>query len=197
MRLSRHLPLLAGTGLCMLAALATAASAHTGHESHFSLADGALHPLSGVDHLAAMIAVGLWAALAGGKRIWIWPIAFVGMMLAGGFLGHAGIAFPAVESAIAASVIVLGLAVALGVQAPVVPGAVLIGLFALFHGHAHGAEAPATGWLGYAAGFAVSTAVLHLVGIAIGLGLARFAGRIPVQALGVATAVLGIVLMVR
>jgi urease accessory protein len=189
--------LLAGAGLGALACLVTAASAHPGHGSHFSLADGALHPLSGVDHLAAMIAVGLWAALAGGKRIWIWPTAFVGMMLVGGLLGHAGVVFPSVEPVIAASVIVLGLAVAFGVQAPVMPGAVLIGLFAVFHGHAHGAEAPAAGWLGYAAGFAASTAALHLVGIGIGLGLSRFANRVPVQILGAATAVLGLILMVR
>jgi len=176
--------------------MASAASAHTGLETGFSLVDGALHPLGGMDHLAAMISVGLWAALAGGKRIWVWPVAFVLMMLVGGFIGHAGIEFPAVEPAIALSVTVLGLAVALGVKAPVALGAVLIGVFALFHGHAHGAEAPATGWYGYAAGFALATALLHVVGIAIGLAIGRLPSRVPAQIVGAATAALGVFLMV-
>jgi urease accessory protein len=176
--------------------VASAASAHTGLETGFSLVDGALHPLGGLDHLAAMISVGIWAALAGGKRIWIWPLAFVLMMLVGGFIGHAGIALPAVEPVIVLSVIVLGLAVALGVEAPLAVGAVLIGAFALFHGHAHGAEAPAEGWYGYATGFALSTALLHAVGIAIGFGIASLASRRPAQIIGAATAVLGLFLMV-
>jgi urease accessory protein len=175
--------------------VASAASAHTGHETGFSLVDGALHPLGGLDHLAAMISVGIWAALAGGRRVWVWPLAFVLMMLVGGFIGHAGIALPAVEPAIVLSVIVLGLAVALGFQAPLAVGAMLIGAFALFHGHAHGAEAPASGWYGYATGFALSTAILHAVGIAIGLGIASLANRRPAQIIGAATAALGLYLM--
>jgi urease accessory protein len=176
--------------------MANAASAHTGLETGFSLIDGALHPLGGIDHLAAMISVGIWAAIAGGKRIWVWPVAFVLMMLVGGFIGHAGIEFPAVEPAIALSVVVLGLAVALGVKAPVALGAVLIGVFALFHGHAHGAEAPGEGWYGYAAGFAASTALLHVAGIAIGVAIARLASPMPARVIGAATAVLGVFLMV-
>ncbi len=176
--------------------MASGAVAHTGHETGFSLVDGALHPLGGLDHLAAMISVGLWAALAGGKRVWVWPVAFVSMMLVGGFLGHAGIELPVVEPAIALSVIVLGLAVALGAKAPLAVGAVLIGMFALFHGHAHGAEAPAEGWYGYAAGFALSTALLHAVGIAIGFAIARLSNPIAARAIGAATAALGIFLMV-
>ena len=182
---------------CAPFAVAGPASAHTGLETGFSLIDGALHPLGGLDHLAAMVAVGIWAVLAGGKRIWVWPVAFVLMMLVGGFIGHAGIVLPAVEPAIALSVVVLGLAVAFGLQAPVAMGAMLVGAFALFHGHAHGAEAPATGWYGYAAGFATSTALLHVAGIAVGLALARLATRPPAQAIGAATAVLGVILMVR
>jgi urease accessory protein len=195
MKMSRCLfRLVSVAGLIALGA--TCASAHPGHETGFTVIDGALHPLNGADHLAAMIAVGLWAALAGGRRIWVWPLAFVSMMLVGGFIGHAGIAMPTVEPMIATSVIALGLLVGLGILMPVVPGAVLIGMFALFHGHAHGAEAPAAGWLGYATGFAASTTALHIVGIVIGLALARFAGRIPVQAIGAATAALGIVLLI-
>jgi urease accessory protein len=194
MKFARLFPLVLAAGAPLF--IAGSATAHTGLETGFSLIDGALHPLGGVDHLAAMISVGLWAALAGGKRIWVWPVAFVVMMLVGGFIGHAGIELPAVEPVIALSVIVLGLAVALGVQAPLAVGAVLIGAFALFHGHAHGAEAPATGWYGYAAGFAASTALLHMVGIAIGLGIARLAKRGPAQVIGAATAALGLFLLV-
>jgi len=193
MRLTRHLPLLAATAVLLTTG---SALAHTGHETGFLLLDGALHPLGGLDHLAAMIAVGLWAALAGGTRIWLWPVAFVLMMLVGGFMGHGGIELPAVEPAIALSVIVLGLAVALGVKAPLAAGALLIGAFALFHGHAHGAEAPATGWLGYAAGFAAATALLHVAGIAIGLAIARLSSPRPAQVIGAATAALGLFLMV-
>lgn len=195
MTFARLLPLVLTAGAPLL--MASSASAHTGHATGFSLVDGALHPLGGLDHLAAMVAVGLWAALAGGRRIWVWPVAFVLMMLVGGFIGHAGIGLPGVEPAIALSVVVLGLAVALGLQAPVAAGAALIGAFALFHGHAHGAEAPAAGWYGYAAGFAVSTALLHVAGIAIGLAVARLATNRPAQAIGAVTALLGIVLMVR
>ncbi len=194
MMFARRLPLLLAAGASLL--MAAPATAHTGLGTGFSLIDGALHPLGGIDHLAAMISVGLWAALAGGKRIWVWPVAFVLMMLVGGFIGHAGIGFPAVEPVIALSVIVLGLAVALGIQAPLAVGVLLAGAFALFHGHAHGAEAPAAGWYGYAAGFAASTALLHIVGIALGLGSARLASRRPAQMIGAATAALGLFLLV-
>jgi urease accessory protein len=193
MKFARILPLALAAAAPLF--LAGSASAHTGLETGFSLVDGALHPLGGLDHLAAMISVGLWAALAGGRRLWIWPLAFVLMMLVGGFIGHAGIALPAVEPAIVLSVIVLGLAVALGFQAPTAAGALLIGAFALFHGYAHGAEAPAAGWYGYAAGFALSTALLHAIGIAIGFCIAGLASRRPAQIIGAATAALGLVLM--
>jgi urease accessory protein len=176
---------------------ATPAFAHVGQHVGFSAASGFAHPLMGLDHLAAMIAVGLWAAMAGGKRIWIWPAAFVVGMLVGGFIGHAGIELPQVEPAIALSVVVLGALVATGVSAPVPVGAVLVAAFAIFHGHAHGAEAPAEGWAGYALGFAAATALLHFVGIGIGLGLQRTVGALPVRALGAATAVLGVFILMQ
>lgn len=194
MTFARFLPLALAAGAPLV--LAGPASAHTGLETGFSLIDGALHPLGGIDHLAAMISVGIWAALSGGKRIWVWPVAFVLMMLVGGFIGHAGVEFPAVEPAIALSVVVLGLAVALGIKAPVALGAVLIGVFALFHGHAHGAEAPGEGWYGYAVGFATSTALLHMAGIAMGLAIARLASPMLARVIGAATAALGVFLMV-
>jgi urease accessory protein len=176
---------------------ATPAFAHVGQHLGFSAANGFAHPLMGLDHLAAMVAVGLWAAMAGARRIWIWPAAFVVAMLVGGFIGHAGIELPQVEPVIALSVVVLGVLVAAGVSASVPVGVVLIAAFAIFHGHAHGAEAPAEGWAGYALGFAVATALLHLVGIGVGLGLQRMVGTLPVRALGAVTAVFGIVTLTQ
>lgn len=176
---------------------ATPAFAHVGQHLGFSAASGFAHPLMGLDHLAAMIAVGLWAAMAGGKRVWIWPAAFVIAMLVGGFIGRAGIELPQVEPVIALSVVVLGVLVATGVSAPVPMGAMLIAAFAIFHGHAHGAEAPAEGWAGYALGFAAATALLHLAGIGIGLGLQRSVGALPVRALGAVTAALGVFILMR
>jgi urease accessory protein len=143
-----------------------------------------MHPLSGLDHMTVMIAVGLWAALKGGRAIWAWPAAFVGVMLGGAALGMAHVPVPFVEPGILASVVALGLLVALAVDLPVSAGVAIIGLFALFHGHAHGTEVPENaGGLEYMAGFAVATVMLHAVGIAAGLslglrlrGLARVAG---------------------
>ena len=176
---------------------ATPAFAHVGQHLGFSAASGFAHPLMGLDHLAAMIAVGLWAAMAGGKRIWIWPAAFVVAMLVGGFVGHAGIELPQVEPIIALSVVVLGILVATGVSAPIPVGSVLIAAFAIFHGHAHGTEAPADSWAGYALGFAAATALLHVVGIGLGLGLQRTVGALPVRALGAATAALGVFILMQ
>ena len=177
-------------------AVASPASAHVGQGLGFSIAGGFAHPFLGLDHLAAMVAVGLWAALAGGKRLWVWPAAFVSAMLVGGFIGHAGIEFPQVEPAIAVSVITLGLLVATGLKAPMPIGAALVAAFAIFHGHAHGAEAPAEGWAGYATGFVLATAMLHRIGIGVGTGLQRGIGALPVRALGIATALFGVFILV-
>jgi urease accessory protein len=157
-----------------LAALAVSAAtmpayAHIGIGLTSSFSAGFMHPLSGLDHLTVMIAVGLWAALKGGKAIWAWPAAFVGIMLVGAGLGMAHIPVPFVEPAILASVVALGLLVALAVDLPVSAGISIIGVSALFHGHAHGTEVPENaGGLEYMMGFAVATAVLHAIGIGIG-----------------------------
>ena len=112
--------------------------------------------------MLAMVAVGLWAGLNGGRALWAWPVAFVGVMLAGGALGMAGVAVPMVEPGILASVIVLGLLVLTAARLPVALGAALVGVFALLHGHAHGAELPTEAAAAtYAAGFALATALLH------------------------------------
>lgn len=144
----------------------TPALAHVGHGATESFAAGLLHPLGGLDHIAVMVAVGLWAVLKGGRALWVWPCAFVGVMLIGGALGMAHIALPFVEPAILASVVALGLMVALAVDMPVALGAIVIGGFALFHGHAHGSEVTENiGGFEYMAGFALATATLHLTGI--------------------------------
>lgn len=156
----------------LLLAAALPAQAHVGIGTTSSFTAGFMHPLSGLDHMAVMIAVGLWAALNGGKAIVAWPLAFVGTMLAGGALGTLQVPVPFVEPGILASVVALGLLVALAVDLPVPAGVAIIGLFALFHGHAHGTEVPENaGGLGYMAGFAVATALLHAAGLAAGRGL--------------------------
>ena len=176
---------------------ATPALAHVGVGDHFSFMHGFQHPLGGLDHLAAMIAVGLWGAVAGGRRVWVWPLAFVAMMIVGGTVGRAGVVLPMVEPAIALSVVILGVLVAATVRVPVALGAAIVAVFAIFHGHAHGAEAPESGWLGYAAGFVIATALLHAVGIGVARLLDRGAGLVPIRAIGAATAVLGVFLLVR
>jgi urease accessory protein len=123
-------------------AAAMPAYAHVGAGSTSSFAAGFAHPLSGLDHMTVMIAVGLWAALKGGKAIWVWPLAFVGVMLAGAALGMLHVPVPFVEPGILASVVALGLLVALAIDLPVSAGVAIIGVFALFQGHAHGRVVP-------------------------------------------------------
>jgi len=185
----------------MLAALpllmATAAEAHVGQHDGFSLRDGFLHPLFGLDHLTAMLAVGLWSAQGGGRRMWLWPAAFVTAMLAGGTAAHFGLALPFVEPSIAASLVILGILVILAVDAPVVAGAALVALFAIAHGHAHGTEAPSTGWAAYAVGFAAATALLHGAGLAAGTAISRIAGDWPVRAMGAVPVAVGVLALIR
>lgn len=176
----------------LLLAAAMPAYAHVGVGTTSSFAAGFSHPLSGLDHMTVMIAVGLWAALKGGKATWAWPAAFVGVMLVGGALGMLQVPLPFVEPGILASVVALGLLVALAIDLPVSAGVAILGLFALFHGHAHGTEVPENaGGLDYMAGFAVATVTLHAVGIAVGRGLGvRFRGL--ARAAGAACAVVGV-----
>ncbi|AWK85669.1 HupE/UreJ family protein [Azospirillum thermophilum] len=166
--MTRMLP--AGLAGALALTLALPAAAHTGHAGDAMFLQGFLHPLGGIDHLMAMVAVGIWAAQNGGRAIWLLPAAFVGMLAGGAVLGMAGVELPAVEAGIAASVAVLGLLVVLKKRIPVLAGMVLVGAFAVLHGHAHGAEMPeAAQPLLYALGFVLSTVLLHGVGIAIGL----------------------------
>lgn len=158
--------------------IATPAFAHPGHGDPLGLTHGFMHPLNGLDHVLAMIAVGLYAAQLGGRAIWVLPAAFMTSMIAGGALGFAGIPVPMVEQGIALSVIVMGSAIALGVKMPIGVGIALVGLFAIFNGHAHGSEgAGVASFLPYTAGFIAATFVLHMTGIALGLGLNRLQPR--------------------
>ena len=161
--------------LMCLCLMVVPAFAHVGVGPVDSFNHGFLHPLSGVDHLLAMVAVGLYAATLGGAARWLVPTAFVGTMVVGGILGYEGFALAFVEAGIAASVVVMGLAIAVGVRLSTIAAMALVGLFALFHGHAHGSEGAGLGFsfLPYAAGFIIATASLQMVGIALGLGLDR------------------------
>ncbi len=157
------------------------------------LVNGLLHPVQGLDHLIAMVAVGLWGAQLGSPLIWALPIAFPLMMAVGGVIGIMGIPLPSVEVGIAASALVLGLFVLTAFRAPTWLAVVAVSVFAIFHGHAHGMELPhAASPLAYGVGFVTSTGLLHLAGILIGL-LNGFGGIGPmiVRACGGAVAALG------
>ncbi|HAI30460.1 MAG: urease accessory protein [Thalassospira sp.] len=158
---------------------ATPALAHTGAGSVSGFASGFSHPMGGLDHLLAMIAVGVLAAQQGGKAVWLLPVSFVTMMVVGGALGIAGVAMPFVELGIVGSVIVLGAVIALGKHMPTGAAMALVGVLAVFHGHAHGTEMPidASG-VEYGLGFAIATAILHAVGLGIGFGAKKIAEKI-------------------
>jgi urease accessory protein len=173
-------------------ALVSPALAHTGVGQFNSFASGLAHPLGGTDHILAMVAVGLWGVIAGGRAIWAWPMAFVTTMLAGFAAASLGLRMPFVEPAILSSTIILGLCVALAVRAPVWLGAGIAGVFAFFHGHAHGTEVGMADLIPYAAGFALATAGLHAAGIGLGLVAQRSIGNVAIRALG-GLAVLGAV----
>jgi urease accessory protein len=184
----------------ILVALTGTAFAHTGHGDTSGFLHGFSHPLGGLDHVLAMVAIGLYAAMIGGRALWLVPGTFVTVMALGGALGMAGYALPYTEIGIALSVIVLGLAVALRIGVPTLAAMALAGLFAIFHGHAHGAEMPQdlSGYE-YAAGFLLATALLHATGLLLGLAAGRLADRggwRAAQAAGGAMALAGVALLV-
>ena len=159
------------------------AHAHTGVGETSGFMNGVIHPVTGLDHICAMVAVGLWAVQRGGKAIWLVPLTFVSVMALGGWLGMMGHSLPFVEQGIVASILILGV--------------LIVGLFALFHGHAHGAEMPdtASGLL-YGLGFIFSTLLLHLCGIALGLSAQRFGTPQLIRYAGVAIIACGLFLCV-
>ncbi len=169
------------------------ALAHVGgHAGGF--ASGVAHPLTGLDHLLAMVAVGLWAAQLGRPALWLLPAVFPAIMAVGAVMGASGVALPFVETIIVVSLVVLGAAVAFGLSLPLAASAALVGLFALFHGHAHGAELPASGSaLLYGAGFVLATLVLHGAGVGLGLLVRRPA---VTRTAGGAIAAVGLLLLI-
>ena len=176
-----------------LAALAGSATAHTGTGGLGGFASGFMHPILGWDHVIAMVAVGLWGAFLGRPAIWVLPIVFPLVMAFGGALGVAGVPIPSVETGIALSAIVLGGMVAFAARPPLWVAAVIVGAFAIFHGHAHGTELPeSANPLAYSVGFVVATGLLHLAGIAFGLVVRWPAGKVAVRASGAAIATAGV-----
>lgn len=164
--------------LAILVLSPSLAFAHTGVGHTAGFFHGFEHPIGGLDHILAMVAVGVFAYVLGGRALWLVPLSFVGMMIVGFILGAAQIDLPFVELGIALSSVVIGAAAAWGRPMPVAAAMALVGVFAVFHGHAHGAEMPAdSSGIAYAVGFAVSTALLHLAGIAAAFGIARLIGR--------------------
>ena len=188
----------AGVAALAAALLPTAALAHTGVGDASGFAHGFWHPIGGLDHVLAMVAVGAFAARLGGRAFWIVPSAFVAMMAVGGFIGMEGVPLPLVEAGIALSVVVLGLAVAQRWKLPVAAASALVGLFAIFHGHAHGGEMPvdASG-LTYATGLMLATAILHVAGLVLGLAAGTIGARsqLALQASGGAMALAGVALL--
>lgn len=171
--------------------IAGSAQAHTGADAN-GLTAGLLHPITGADHVVAMVAVGLWGGVLGAPAIWLLPVVFPLVMAVGGAAGVAGVALPGVEVGIALSGVVLGLMVLLSVKPPLWVAAVLVGMFAIFHGHAHGAELPqAANPVIYAVGFVLATGMLHLLGIGLGQIGKWPAGRMMVRAAGAAIALAG------
>lgn len=177
-----------------LALLPQMALAHVGHPGGSAFLSGAMHPVGGVDHLLAMVAVGLWAAVTGGRALWALPVGFVGAMLAGGGLGALGVDVPGVEPMILASIVLIGVLAALAWQAPLVVGVGIVAAFGLFHGHAHGTEGPASGVVNYAAGFGLATLALHAAGLGLGLALNALSARGATRALGAGAALGGLAL---
>ncbi|MFI8607038.1 HupE/UreJ family protein [Pseudomonas sp. NPDC077649] len=170
------------------------AFAHAGHD-HSGVLAGLAHPLLGLDHLLAMLAVGLWAAQQSGAARWALPATFVASMLFGGLLGFAGVAIPLMETGIAGSVLAFGLLVAVAVRLPMALSIALTALFALTHGVAHGLELPALASpFGYAAGFVVATAALHGCGYALVRVLPQAAAPL-VRLTGAASALAGMWLL--
>ncbi len=187
--MTRILPLLF---LIAMIVTSSPASAHTEAGIPGGLLSGFLHPLMGADHLVAMVAVGLWGAQLGRPGVWVLPICFPAVMAVGAVLGILGVPLPAPELAIALSALVLGIAVALAVPAPFWAAGIVVSVFAVFHGYAHGRELPeASNALAYGVGFVVATGMLHGIGILIGTLTRWRTGVYVVRALGVAIAGLG------
>lgn len=183
--------------LLLFLLLPSLAQAHPNHEAASGIFSGLTHPILGMDHLCAMIAVGLWAAQRGGRSLWAVPLAFVSAMTVGAVAGMGGHTIPFAEQGIAASVLILGILIAAAVRLPIFASIGLVGIFAVFHGFAHGAEIPASAsGLTYAIGMIATTAGLHLTGIAAGLAANKLANEKAVCGSGWAIAACGLYLTI-
>jgi urease accessory protein len=188
----------------LMGASVAPAFAHLNPAEHGSMMAGVSHPLFGLDHILAMVAVGLWAALlaqnedrtSGHRALWLVPATFVGTMCLGFAAALFALPLPFVEPVILASVVVIGLLAAIALNVPTGLAMAMVGFFAFFHGHAHGGELGSAGALSFGIGFALSTAALHLAGIGLGLGLGRAfggdAGRLVTRLAGGATTLGGL-----
>ena len=176
--------------LMMMVAEAAAAHAQAGAASGFTT--GLMHPITGLDHVLAMVAVGLWGAQLGAPAMWLLPVTFPLVMAVGGLHGLLGVPLPGVEIGIAASAILLGLAVMTEHRPPLLVAALLVGFFAIFHGHAHGTELPhGDNGLLYSMGFVVATGCLHLIGIGIGTIHRWRAGQLALRVAGAGVCLAG------
>jgi urease accessory protein len=194
--MSAHPMVTRGAPAALVALLATWAQPALAHSDAVGLAGGFMagfmHPLLGWDHVVAMVAVGLWGAFLGRPAIWVLPVVFPLVMVVGGVLGLAGVPLPGVELGIALSAIVLGLMVVLQGRPPLWVAALIVGAFAIFHGHAHGTELPqAANPLAYSLGFVIATGLLHVGGIAFGRLVAWPVGRVAVRVAGAVIAAVG------
>jgi len=191
------LPIGAATLLALIVSSAPVyAHVQTGAASGFLTGVG--HPVSGLDHVVAMIAVGLWGAQLGAPALWLLPVAFPMMMALGGVVGLIGVPLPGIEVGIAASAVLLGLVVMFALRPPLAVAVALVAVFAIFHGHAHGTELPpGQSALLYSMGFVVATGCLHGVGIAIGVIQRWRWGQTLLRAVGAVVALAGIVFMWR
>ena len=171
------------------------AYAHAGIGEAGSFMHGLAHPVSGMDHVCAMLAVGLWAAQRGGRFVWAMPLTFVGMMALGGAFPTLGISLPFIEQGVVLSVLLLGILIAAPVRLSLTLASSMVGLFALWHGHAHGAEIPAlSSGIIYALGFVLSTSLLHVIGIAFGLAMQWLVRGCAVRFAGAGIALCGVYL---
>jgi urease accessory protein len=181
-----------------LALMAAPAEAHIRQGEASGFLSGLAHPVSGLDHIIAMVAVGLWGAQLGAPAIWLLPVTFPMVMAFGGFLGLIGIPLPGVEIGIAVSGVLLGAAVLLEFKAPLWLAAMLVGVFGMYHGHAHGAELPpGEDGLLYSLGFVLATGALHAAGIAIGTVHRWNWGRLALRLAGAGISLGGVAFLVE
>jgi urease accessory protein len=164
--------------LVLSVAWSSAASAHVDAGGTNGFIHGFSHPFSGIDHILAMVAVGAFAAHLGGKALWLVPLTFISVLAVAGLVGMAGISLPFVEIGIGLSVVVLGLVLAFQLSLPIIAAMALVGFFAIFHGYSHGAEMPeSTGGFAFGQGFVSATALLHAIGIGLGIGIERLGNQ--------------------